>query len=72
MAEGSWFLVGSLVILLSTDAVTHYNVGCWREVSSSLGKSTLTVYNARIKISVSSALKHLILTENLLTLQICP
>ena len=44
MAEGSWFLVGSLVILLSTAAVTHYDVGCWREFSYSVGKHTLTDY----------------------------
>jgi Leucine-rich repeat (LRR) protein len=38
----SWFLVGSLVILLSTAAVTLHNGGCWVKGSNSSNRTTVT------------------------------
>jgi hypothetical protein len=40
-----WFLVGSLVILLGTTAVTHHNDGWWVECYYSWKGSTLKIYN---------------------------
>jgi hypothetical protein len=45
MGGESWFLVGSIVILLSTAAVTHHHGGCWVMGSYSWNKRILTHYN---------------------------
>ena len=44
MGGESWFLVGSLVILLSTAAVTHHNGECWVKGYYSSNRRTLTHY----------------------------
>jgi len=44
-----WFLVGSLVILLSTAAVTHHNGGCWIDDYYSRNKRIFTCYNCRFQ-----------------------
>lgn len=45
MGGESWFLVGSLVFLLSTAAVTHHYEGCWVSGFYSSNRRTLTNYS---------------------------